>query len=96
MDYMFKRWVRLSTVLALVKPKRDKVTFIRFYTEDDATKKHNPWIENCTLFELKGTGYGNEKLAEIANNFVAKTITIDRVHIDPTTDGFLIEVEEKK
>lgn len=101
MDYMFRRWVRLPTVLALLKPKRDKIVFIRLFTEDEATKTHCPWLEKMVTFQLNGYAYSsdgdmsNKKLAEIAENLVAKTITIDRWALNDINDSYLIEVKEK-
>ena len=54
MDYMFRRWVRLPTVLALLKPKRGETVKIRLYTEDTDTKSHHPWLGEWHTFELNG------------------------------------------
>lgn len=107
MDSGFRRWVKLSTVLALVKPKRDDVVLVRFFTEDPMTKKHHPWLEKNTTFTLGGymfdrdDGTDTARLRELAGKFVAKTITIDRLFLDRvkypyTTDCFLIEVKENE
>jgi len=100
-DYMFRRWVRLPTVLALLKPKRGETVKIRLYTEDTDTKSHHPWLGEWHTFELNGYVYdshgdtSNTDLAKLAENFVAKTITIDRARLDSSIDCFLIEVKDK-
>ena len=110
MDYMFRRWVRLPTVLALLKPKYgDGAVQVRRYSEDETTLKRNPWLDKSnekTTFPLYDTEFGghsetakNGELAKLAEKFVAKTITIDRLYLDRvnrpyTTDCYLIEVKE--
>lgn len=107
MDHMFRRWVRLPTVLALVKPKRDRNPVqVRFFTEDKSTLAHYPWLEKENVtFWLYDTEYNsdgtmkNGEVAKIAENFVAKNITIDGLYLDRvkspyTTDCYLIEVKE--
>lgn len=102
MDYLFRRWVRLPTVLALLKPKRGRIVFIRLFTEDDATKEHYPWLEKMVTFQLNGYAYdtdnsaSNKDLAKVAENLVAKTITIDRWCLNDVNDCYLIEVKENK
>ena len=109
MDFMFRRWVRLPTVLALVKPKYGEgEAHIRLFTEDKLTKEHYPWLNGYeeSSFLLYDTEFGghretarNGELAKLAENFVAKTISIDRAYLDKdspyTRDAFLIEVKEK-
>lgn len=106
MDHMFRRWVRLPTVLALVKPKRDRnPVLVRFFTEDKLTKEHHPWLEKPVTFWLYDTEYNpdgtmkNGEVAKIAESFVAKNISIDRHYLDKvnspySTDCYLIEVKE--
>lgn len=53
MDSGFRRWIKLSTVLALLKPKRDDVVLVRFFTEDPITKEHHPWLEKKHNFYLR-------------------------------------------
>ncbi len=114
MDYMFRRWVRLPTVLALVKPKYGTGEIqVRFYSEDKPTLEHYPWLrlndyKKEAIFPLYDTEFGghretakNGELAKLAEKFVAKTITIDRMYLDKvnhpcTTDCFLIEVKENE
>lgn len=99
MDHMFRRWVKLPTVLALLRPTSyENIVLVRFFTEDEATKKHYPWLEKCITFELNSTAYGNSELANIAENFVAKTITIDKAYFSDTNtnDCYLIEIKENQ
>lgn len=53
MDSMFRRWVRLTTVIALLRPQRGDVVFIRLFTEDEITKSHYPWLNKPYNFMLK-------------------------------------------
>ena len=106
MDYMFRRWVRLPTVLALVKPRYgSNPVQVRFFTEDKATQDHHPWLEKPVTFWLYDTEYNpdgtmkNGEIAKIAEKFVAKNISIDRLYLDKvespyTTDCYLIEIKE--
>ena len=111
MDYMFRRWIRLPTVLALLKPKYgDGTAQVRFYSEDVDTLRRYPWLDRSnerTTFLLHDTEFGghretaqNGELAKLAEDFVAKTITIDRLYLDRvktpyTTDCYLVEVKVK-
>lgn len=108
MDYMFRRWVRLPTVLALLKPKYgSNAVQVRFFTEDETTRRHYPWLEEKKTFLLYDTEYNpdgtmkNGELAKIAENLMGKNITIDRLYLDKvkrpyTTNCYLIEVTENK
>ena len=110
MDVMFRRWVRLPTILALVKPKYGYGPVqIRFFTEDETTKKHYPWLATNEhplsgekIFTLHGTSYEgfsgtlrDKELVELAENFVGKNISIDRWCQNESMSCFLIEVKEK-
>lgn len=53
MDSMFRRWVRLTTVIALLRPQRGDTVSIRLFTEDEATKAHYPWLNDPYSFTLK-------------------------------------------
>lgn len=103
MDYMFRRWVRLPTVLALVKPRYgSNPVQVRFFTEDKTTQDHYPWLKENKVFPLYDTEYNtdgtmkNGELAKLAENFVAKNIAWDRLYYDGTMDTYLIEIKENK
>lgn len=53
MDSMFRRWVKLNTVIALLRPQRGSTTSITLFTEDEITKSHYPWLNEPYHFTLK-------------------------------------------